>query len=280
MQLHKAQRMNPPCDKPNMTVQSTPGTSSQSTPGTSSQSDPPPSTSATYASTDVRRKADVHTANTPESGTLAPTQPANTVATVRDNQQADRDAPTYRVNRSQDQTQTVSSENTTRGNGTGKGPGRGKRSSLLPTPCGNIPNRGNPNPRSTSSSLGGRGRGGNHLRNENYNSESYPQCWECYTWDITAQGPTGRGARCLNLNSLQDWHCIRCGAPRPQYGDQSHDHHYGGDRGRGRGRGRGGGRGRDNRGSRSSSRPTRGQYRPRGRRKLGFKRLCLKKKSK
>ena len=49
MQLHKAQRINPPCDNPNMTVQSTPGTSSQSTPGTSSQSDPPPSTSATFA---------------------------------------------------------------------------------------------------------------------------------------------------------------------------------------------------------------------------------------
>ena len=41
MQLHKAQRRNPPCDNPNMTVQST-RTSSQSTPGTSSQSDPPP----------------------------------------------------------------------------------------------------------------------------------------------------------------------------------------------------------------------------------------------
>ena len=56
------------------------------------------------------------------------------------------------------------------------------------------------------------------------------------------------------------------GAPRPQHGEQVHDHHYGGDRGRGRGRGRGGGRGRDNRGSRSASRPTRGHYQPRGRR--------------
>ena len=175
-------------------------------------------------------------------------------------------APTSNRNRSQDQNQSVTTESTARGSGKGKGPGRGKRSSLLATPCGNVSNRGRPHPRSTISSLGGSGRGGNFLRNENYNSESYPQRWECYNWDINAQGPTGRGARCLNLNSLQDWHCIRCGAPRPQYGDQSHDHHYGGDRGRGRGRGRGGGRGRENRGSRSSSRPTRGQYRPRGRR--------------